>query len=123
MLAVGKTMSPICQACLFLLYTLVVIFNDTLSTSRRLARRKLWAGKQAVIFSDMIADVRHYLGTRWIFTQVPGGRAVQEVLTSSRRAGLWAHPGHLIRKKSSLHLLVNESGPDQFGLLQTTRQF
>lgn len=46
--------------CLFLLYTLVVVFYDTLPRSKRLARRTHWVGKEGVTFSDMIVSVRHY---------------------------------------------------------------
>lgn len=65
--------------CLFLLYTLVVLFYDTLPWSNPHVRQTRWVGKQAVTFSDMIVSVRHYLWTAWIFAQVPGGQAVQKL--------------------------------------------
>ena len=65
--------------CLFLLYTLVVLFYDTLPWSDPHVRQTRWAGKAGVTFSDMIVSVRHYLWSSWIFTQVPGGAAVQKL--------------------------------------------
>jgi len=65
--------------CLFLLYTLVVLFYDTLPWSNPHVRQTRWVGKQAVTFSDMLVSVRHYLWTAWIFAQVPGGQAMQKL--------------------------------------------
>lgn len=65
--------------CLFLLYTLVALFYDTLPWSNPHVRQTRWVGKQAVTYSDMVVSVRHYLWTAWIFAQVPGGQAVQKL--------------------------------------------
>lgn len=65
--------------CLFLLYTLVVLFYDTLPWSNPHVRQTRWVGKEAVTFSDMVVSIRHYLWTAWIFAHVPGGKAVQKL--------------------------------------------
>jgi hypothetical protein len=65
--------------CLFCLYTIVVVFYDTISWSNPHVRETRWIGKEATTFSDMIATVRRYLWMEWIFTQVPGGEAVQKL--------------------------------------------
>jgi len=65
--------------CLFCLYTLVVIFYDTMPWSNPHVRATHWLGKQTTTFSDMMGSVRRYLWIEWIFTQVPGGHAVQKL--------------------------------------------
>lgn len=65
--------------CLFLLYSIVAIFYDTMPTSSRHLRERSWLGKEATTFSDMIISVRHHLWLEWIFAQVPGGQAVQKL--------------------------------------------
>lgn len=65
--------------CLFLLYTLVVVFYDTLPWSNPHIRQTPWLGKEATTFSDMICSVRSYLWMEWVFAQVPGGAAVQKL--------------------------------------------
>jgi hypothetical protein len=65
--------------CLFCLYTIVVVFYDTISWSNPHVRETQWLGKEATTFSDMIGTVRRYLWMEWIFTQVPGGDAVQKL--------------------------------------------
>lgn len=65
--------------CLFCLYTIVVVFYDTMPWSNPHLRVKQWQGKDTITFSDMIASVRCYLWIEWIFAQVPGGRAVQKL--------------------------------------------
>ena len=65
--------------CLFCLYTLVVVFYDTMPWSNSHVRVTQWLGKEATTFSDMIGSVRRYLWMEWIFTQVPGGDAVQKL--------------------------------------------
>jgi hypothetical protein len=65
--------------CLFLLYTLVVVFYDTLPWSNPHVRRTRWLGKEAITFSDMMCSVRRYLWMEWIIAQVPGGHAVQKL--------------------------------------------
>jgi hypothetical protein len=53
------------------LYTLVVIFYDTLSSSRRdVINRINWKGKLKLTFSDMIRGVRSYLRLELIFEQI-----------------------------------------------------
>ena len=65
--------------CLFCLYTLVVIFFDTMPWSNPHVRLKRWIGKEQTTFSDMISSVRRYLWMEWIFVRVPGGKAVQKL--------------------------------------------
>ena len=64
---------------LFLLYTIVVLFYDTMPQSSTHHRRRNWAGKQGITLSDMMISVRLHLWCEWVFTQVPGGRAVQKL--------------------------------------------
>lgn len=64
---------------LFLLYTMVVVFYDTIPPSSSHVRIRNWAGKQTVTFSDMIISVRHHLWIEWVFKQVPGSGAVQKL--------------------------------------------
>jgi hypothetical protein len=53
------------------LYTLVVIFYDTLSSSRSgVISRINWQGKLKLTFSDMIRGVRSYLRLELIFEQI-----------------------------------------------------
>jgi hypothetical protein len=65
--------------CLFCLYTLTVIFFDTMPWSNQHIRSKRWVGKEHSTFSDMISSVRRYLWMEWIFASVPGGEAVQKL--------------------------------------------
>jgi hypothetical protein len=65
--------------CLFLLYTMVVLFYDTIPSSSTHFRKRKWVGKESVTLSDMIISVRQYLSVRWVFAQVPGGGAVQKL--------------------------------------------
>ena len=70
---------------LFCLYTLVVVFFDTLSWSNPHVCMRQWSGKEGTTFSDMIVSVRSYLWMEWIFAQVPGGRAVQKLPAITRK--------------------------------------
>jgi hypothetical protein len=65
--------------CLFLLYSLVVVFYDTMPHSSPHLRERAWIGKSAVTLSDMIISVRRHLWLEWVFAQVPGGPAVQKL--------------------------------------------
>lgn len=65
--------------CLFLLYTIVVLFYDTMPASSPHLRMRTWVGKEAITFSDMIISVRHHLWMQWVFAQVPGSGAVQKL--------------------------------------------
>ena len=47
--------------CLFVLYTIVVLFYDTMPASSPHLRTRTWSGKQAITLSDMIISVRHHL--------------------------------------------------------------
>lgn len=71
--------------CLFLLYTIVVVFYDTMPASSTHLRMRRWAGKESVTLSDMIISVRHHLWCEWVFAQVPGGGAVQKLPTQIRK--------------------------------------
>jgi hypothetical protein len=64
---------------LFCLYTLIVIFFDTMPWSSPHIREKHWNGKEHTTFSDMISSVRRYLWMEWIFARVPRGEAVQKL--------------------------------------------
>ncbi len=65
--------------CLMYLYTLVVVFYDTLPRSGDYLRSYRWKGKRGVTFSDMISSVRRYLWLQWIFDSVPGGEVVKKL--------------------------------------------
>ncbi len=65
--------------CLFLLYSVVVLFYDTMPATSRHLRQRNWIGKRATTLSDMIISVRRYLWVEWVFAQVPGGGAVQKL--------------------------------------------
>lgn len=65
--------------CLFCMYTLVVIFYDTMPWSNSHLRVKQWIGKEETTFSDMMGSVRRYLWMEWVFARVPGGGTVQKL--------------------------------------------
>ena len=65
--------------CLLVLYTIVVIFYDTMPRRGCHRRTKKWIGKDTVTFSDMIASVRHHLWYEWVFEQVPGSRSIRKL--------------------------------------------
>jgi hypothetical protein len=65
--------------CLFLLYTVIVMFYNALPDNSPHVRYRSWANKEQTTFSDMIMTVRHYLWIKWVFAQVPGGAAVQKL--------------------------------------------
>jgi len=71
--------------CLFCLYTIVVVFFDTMPWSNQHVRLKQWVGKEKTTFSDMIISVRRYLWMEWIFERVPGGHAVQKLSLPIRK--------------------------------------
>ena len=71
--------------CLFCLYTLIVVFYDTIPWSNHHLLIKKWVGKKGITFSDMIASVRRYLWTEWVFKHVPGGTAVQKLSRPTRK--------------------------------------
>lgn len=81
----GKARHRDAVPCLFLLYSVVAVFYDTMPTSSRHLRERRWLGKEATTFSDMIISVRHHLWVEWIFTQVPGGQAVQKLSPPIRK--------------------------------------
>jgi hypothetical protein len=71
--------------CLFCLYTVVVIFFDTMPWSNEHIRLKQWIGKKQTTFADMIASVRRYLWMEWVFAWVPGGELVQKLPNPIRK--------------------------------------
>lgn len=71
--------------CLFVLYTLVVLFYDMLPANRRAKPIIQWTGKDTVAFSDMITSVRRYLWMEWVFAQVPGGEGVRKLSAPTRK--------------------------------------
>lgn len=46
--------------CLFLMYTIVVLFYDPMPASSTHLRRRHWVGKESVTLSNMIISVRHH---------------------------------------------------------------
>lgn len=70
---------------LFVLYTIVVLFYDTMPATSTHLRWRTWSGKEAVTLSDMIISVRHHLWIQWVFAQVPGGSVVQKLPSSLRK--------------------------------------
>ena len=70
---------------LFCLYTLTVIFFDTMPWTNPHVRSKQWSGKEHTTFSDMIISVRCYLWMQWVFEQVPGGTAVQKLTRQTKK--------------------------------------
>ncbi len=69
---------------LFSLYTLTVSFYDTLPWSSQHITVKSWIGKSGTTHSDMMASVRRYLWSEWVFAQVPGARAVLKLPATAR---------------------------------------
>lgn len=63
----------------FFLYTIVVVFYDTMPRSSPHLRERSWAGKESITFGDMITSVRHYLWKEWIFEQSQGGASVRKL--------------------------------------------
>tara|TARA_R110002167_G_C12620606_1_gene646734 strand:- start:38 stop:1390 length:1353 start_codon:yes stop_codon:yes gene_type:complete len=70
---------------LFLLYTIVVVFYDTMPESSSHLRTRWWVGKESITFSDMIISVRHHLWVEWIFEHTPGGEAIRKLPASIRK--------------------------------------
>ncbi len=52
---------------LFSVYTLTVIFFDTMSWFNSHVTAKKWIGKEGTTFSDMMISVRRYLWMEWVF--------------------------------------------------------
>lgn len=71
--------------CLFCLYTIVVVFYDTMPNSSSHLREKSWLGKGTITFSDMIISVRHHLWIEWVFEHTPGGAAVRKLPSPIRK--------------------------------------
>lgn len=69
---------------LFCLYTLTAIFYDTMPWTSCHVTVKSWIGKEGITFSDMMASVRRYLWTEWVFAQVPGASAVLKLPNTVR---------------------------------------
>ncbi len=59
--------------------------GDPLPADRSHHRVRSWRGKTRVTFSDMFVSVRRYLWVRWVFEQVPGGRAVLKLSPRVRK--------------------------------------
>jgi DDE superfamily endonuclease len=64
--------------CLFGLYSVVALLFQALPEAKRTGAID-WPGKDTVTFSDALAAVRRWLWTEWVFPQVEGGAAVQEL--------------------------------------------
>ena len=71
--------------CLFILYTVVTLFYDTMPESSSHLRVRFWNGKANTTFSDMIASVRHHLWLEWVFEHTPGGEGVRKLSLSVRK--------------------------------------
>ena len=70
---------------LFVMYTMVVTFYDTMPASSTHLRSRIWLGKDIVTFSDMIISVRHHLWCEWVFEQTPGGEGVRKLSAPIRK--------------------------------------
>lgn len=70
---------------LFLMYTMVMTFYDTMPDSSTHLRSRIWIGKDIVTFSDMIISVRHHLWCEWVFEQKPGGEGVRKLSAPIRK--------------------------------------
>jgi hypothetical protein len=71
--------------CLFILYTVVTLFYDTMPESSSHLRERFWFGKATITFSDMIASVRHHLWLEWVFEHTPGGEGVRKLSLPVRK--------------------------------------
>lgn len=71
--------------CLFVPYTVVVLFYHLLPASCRATPLIQWKGKDTVASSDMITRVRHYLWAEWVLVQVPGGEGVRKLSAPTRK--------------------------------------
>mgnify|MGYP001813415153 FL=1 len=71
--------------CLFILYTVVTLFYDTMPESSSHLRERFWFGKATITFSDMIASVRHHLWLEWVFEHAPGGEGVRKLSAPDRK--------------------------------------
>jgi hypothetical protein len=70
---------------LFLVYTLVVTFYDTMPATSSHLRERSWNGKEFVTFSDMIISVRHHLWMNWVFEQVPEWPTIRKLSRPIRK--------------------------------------
>ncbi|MCM2375073.1 IS701 family transposase [Aporhodopirellula aestuarii] len=70
---------------LFVMYTVVVTFYDTMPESSSHFRCRTWLGKEIITFSDMIISVRHHLWCQWVFEQTPGGEGVRKLSAPIRK--------------------------------------
>ena len=70
---------------LFVLYTIVVTFYDTMPQSSPHLRERNWLGKKYITFSDMILSVRQHLWMNWVFEQVPDGAVVRKLSRPMRK--------------------------------------
>lgn len=71
--------------CLFAIYTIVVVFYDTIPRTSPYLQTRQWVGKNSVTFSDMIISVRHYLWINWVFERTPNGADVQKLSKPIRK--------------------------------------
>ena len=71
--------------CLFLLYSVVVLFYDTMPASTKHRKAIRWVGKKNTTFTDMMISVRHHLWAEWVFEHVPGGQLVQKLTPHVRK--------------------------------------
>ena len=71
--------------CLFLLYTIIVTFYDTMPHSSPHLRTRSWVGKEFITFSDMILKVRYHLWINWVFQQVPERAGIQKLSPPIRK--------------------------------------
>lgn len=67
-----------------MLYTLVVMFYDLLTTEKTCRVIIAWHGKRTIAFSDMLSEVRRHLWWKSVFAQVPGGQAWQKLPRSTQ---------------------------------------
>jgi len=62
-----------------------MVFCEKTSVFARDGDDASWIGKEYVTFSDMIVSVQQNLWIEWVFQQVPGGSAVQNLSAHMRR--------------------------------------
>jgi len=71
--------------CLLSLYTIVVVFYDTMPRTSPHLQTRQWIGKNCVTFSDMIINVRPYLWMNWVFERMPNGADAQKLSNPIRK--------------------------------------
>jgi hypothetical protein len=69
---------------LFLLWTIVVVFYDTMPEGSVYLRQKSCFAKPRFSYNDMIISGGHHLWMQWIFEHTPGDTAVRKLPAPTR---------------------------------------